>query len=360
MISDAAQTPTGPAPRRRLVRLGLRLVFSLLVFFVMLEISLRLAGFEHLPYIARVRHNQSIAIIAEFNRDPYLIWAPKPGTPPFNSQGYIGPELPRQRTPGTIRIACVGDSCTQIGSPAYPEIVGRMLDERGYDGVEVMNWGVAGYSSFQGLTRMERDVIAYRPDITTIYFGWNDHWIRAGMLDDPAAIAATRIGPIRQTIEETRTAQAVMLLADSLGRRKDTIQFRVPLPAYRDNLRHMIQLAHSSGSRVLLITAPGCLIDDRAVESLLKGLNSLGYSSAASVHADYLQATHDIAAETNTDLCDTARYFDESIHGCDYFLPHQDPIHLTQPGLEIIAEQLTEELIRLGWLESDNRFHLRD
>ena len=348
--SDAHEPPAPVPARRRALRLALRASFSVLVFLVALESMLRAIGFKYHKYISRVQYNQSIAILAEFNRDPYLIWAPKPDSPPFNRLGYIGPELPRDRTPGTLRIACLGDSCTMVGSPAYPEIVARLLEERGHR-VEVMNWGVAGYSSFQGLKRLERDVIPFRPDIITIYFGWNDHWIQAGFEDDPAAVAARRMGPIRRTIQETRTAQAVALVAETVGRRPETPQFRVPLAAYREYLREIIRLAHAHDARVLLITAPGCLIDDRPLELHLKGLDVLGYTNAAAVHADYLAATRQVADETHAALFDAAHYFANEIDGCSYFLPDRDPVHLTQPGLEKLAEQLAEELIQSGLLK---------
>lgn len=340
-----------PPLAKRLARLAVRVALSTAIFIVTLEIGLRLIGFEHHPYIARVRDNQAKAVVAEFTPDPYSMWAPKPGSGPFNELGYIGPELPRERTPGTVRIACLGDSCTQAGSPPYPARVAERLAERGHSNVEVMNWGVAGFSSFQGLKRLEHDVLAYRPDIVTIYFGWNDHWIRAGFQDDVSAQRSLRSGPIWSAVEETRVVQATDWLLETFRGTHSSAQFRVPLPAYRENLRAMIRQSRAAGARVLLITAPGCLGNDAPIQEHIIGLSSLGYTSVAAVHADYLAATRAIASELSVELLDAAHYFAADIPGCDYFLPDRDPVHLTDAGLDVLAEQLADRLIEIGWLQ---------
>ncbi len=344
-------TPKPPLPRNRIVRTAARIGFSVAIFLITLEVSLRLVGFEHRRYIARVRDNQFKAVVAEFKQHPDSIWGPKPDTGPFNSLGYIGPEVSLDRTAGKIRIACLGDSCTQFGDPAYPALVAKLLEDRGYDHIEMMNWGVAGFTSFQGMKRLEHEVLAFRPDIFLIAFGWNDHWIRAGFPDDVSALRSLKSGPVWSAVEESRLAQATDLLVESFRRPRRTLLFRVPLGSYRENVCSMIRMSRDSGGKVMLITAADCLIDDRPIQNHLEGLNSLGYSSAAAVHADYVEATRAIAAELDCNLFDAARYFKSEISGCDYFLPERDPVHLTQAGLEVLASQVTKHLLATGWLE---------
>ncbi len=345
------QAVPNPPLGTRVRQIAVRLALSVVVFVVALEIGLRLIGFEHRRYIARLRDNEAQADIAAFNADPYTIWAPVADTGPFNGQGFIGPELSRERTPGTVRIACLGDSCTQFGSPAYPARVARLLEERGRTNVEVMNWGVAGYSSFQGLARLRHDVLAYRPDIVTIYFGWNDHWVRAGLPDDVASLRVGRAGPVMRAVQEARVVQAAEYAVEIFRRPRRSIQFRVSLDAYRDNLRTMISEIRDAGGRVLLITAPDCLGNDAPIQNHLDGLTSLGYSNAVTLHADYVAATREVAAEQNAALLDAARHFADEISGCDYFLPDRDPVHMTDPGLDVLAKLLVDRLVREGWFE---------
>lgn len=57
----------------------------------------------------------------------------------------------------------------------YHQRLGTMLREKfGYDGVTVINAGVGGNQSFQGLERLEKDVLAHKPDLVLVLFGAND------------------------------------------------------------------------------------------------------------------------------------------------------------------------------------------
>jgi lysophospholipase L1-like esterase len=57
----------------------------------------------------------------------------------------------------------------------YARRLERLLRaENGYSGTEVINAGVSGYSLYQGLTQLEREIIPCRPDIVTVLFGIND------------------------------------------------------------------------------------------------------------------------------------------------------------------------------------------
>jgi lysophospholipase L1-like esterase len=211
-----------------------------------------------------------------------------------------------------------------------------------------MNWGVAAFSTFQGLKRLRYGALPYHCDIYTIYFGWNDHWIQGGVPDDDRAAKAAN-SPAHQALGHLRLVQGADLIVETL-KPKPAPQFRVPLKAYRQNLREMVRLARDAGGRVLLITAPGCLGDDRPLERLVIGLEATGYPNVTALHADYVKATREVSRETGADLLDAARYFAQEIDGCKYFVAERDPVHLTDDGQEIIAELIADQLIRSGWL----------
>jgi lysophospholipase L1-like esterase len=97
----------------------------------------------------------------------------------LNADGFrSGPITPAKR-PGALRIACIGDSWT-FGmnvnqDAAYPSRLEALLKaERPGADLDVMNFGVLGYSSFQGLELLKRRVLDLHPDIVLIGFGMND------------------------------------------------------------------------------------------------------------------------------------------------------------------------------------------
>jgi lysophospholipase L1-like esterase len=79
-----------------------------------------------------------------------------------------------------VKIVCLGDSITGAyyhsgGIHAYPELLELAL-RRTYPQarVTVINAGVSGETTVNGLARFDRDVAARQPDLVTIMFGTND------------------------------------------------------------------------------------------------------------------------------------------------------------------------------------------
>lgn len=97
----------------------------------------------------------------------------------INSLGYRGEEMSATPQPSTIRIACVGDSWT-FGMPVgqdrtYPSRVAAWLNQEEPGArYEVQNFGVLGYSSFQGLQLLKTCVLDFHPNVVVIGFGMND------------------------------------------------------------------------------------------------------------------------------------------------------------------------------------------
>ena len=84
------------------------------------------------------------------------------------------------KPPNTVRIICYGDSNTDgpLEGGAWPaalaEILGIRIEHGRRDAYEVLNAGVTGYSSYQGLRRLEQEIDLYHPDVVLVSFGWND------------------------------------------------------------------------------------------------------------------------------------------------------------------------------------------
>ena len=77
-------------------------------------------------------------------------------------------------------IVCLGDSVTGVyyhtgGLRAYPEMLEIAIRKAvPNSSVKVINAGISGHSTTEGLARLDRDVLQHKPDLVTISFGLND------------------------------------------------------------------------------------------------------------------------------------------------------------------------------------------
>jgi lysophospholipase L1-like esterase len=97
----------------------------------------------------------------------------------INAQGFRRRgDVPTARTPGSLRIVCLGESTT-FGSDDvsnYPGLLGQILERNaiGYQHYEVINAGVPGWLSDQIALRVRRQIVDFEPDVAILYVGWND------------------------------------------------------------------------------------------------------------------------------------------------------------------------------------------
>jgi lysophospholipase L1-like esterase/pimeloyl-ACP methyl ester carboxylesterase len=79
-----------------------------------------------------------------------------------------------------VKVLCLGDSVTGVyyhtgGLRAYPEMLEIALrTARPNTPVKVINAGISGNTTTDGLNRLDRDVLQHKPQIVTISFGLND------------------------------------------------------------------------------------------------------------------------------------------------------------------------------------------
>lgn len=95
----------------------------------------------------------------------------------LNSEGLRDREFPLEKPTDRIRIAAVGDSTT-LGwgvslEESYPKVLERLLNN-GSQEIEVLNFGVGNYNTFQEYHKIQRDVLKYDPDLIILQFYIND------------------------------------------------------------------------------------------------------------------------------------------------------------------------------------------
>jgi lysophospholipase L1-like esterase len=202
----------------------------------------------------------------------------------LNSQGFRDEEFPAGKSPGALRIVCLGDSWTfgaNVGQDqTYPQRLKALLrQEYPKTNLEIFNLGVLGYSSYQGLELLRRTAITMEPDVVIIGYAWNDA-SQAGFHDsDMPAFKTTRTEKLERWLSAhsesyklLRYLLSVMTyrptsLSDKLKKETANAQsagepadyaklepwIRVPLKEYENNISEMIELARNRGAAVILL-----------------------------------------------------------------------------------------------------------
>jgi lysophospholipase L1-like esterase len=323
--------------RRKLLYAAIALVW----FFLLFEATLWLIGFEYRPGSVQLEVDGRPAR-ERLRRSSAAGWELEPRRGNVNAEGFIGPSIPRARTAGTLRLAAVGDSCTQFSNPPYMEIVRDQLAKRLDRSVESLNAGVSGYSSHQGVIRFRQDVLAYKPDVVVIYFGWNDHWCSANATDAGRQVILHRLATQAVwQLDRSKTVQAGLYLVDALAPEPIPV-FRVPLDDYRRNLETMIELARSIDATPILVTALSDITESTRWSQFvhLPATLETRYRSPKAIHDAYIDATRAVARDQQTLIVDPAR---DLVSLPDLIQP--DHIHPTDLGNRRIADLLTDILV---------------
>jgi lysophospholipase L1-like esterase len=205
----------------------------------------------------------------------------------LNEEGFRSAPFSGAKKPGVLRVACIGDSWT-FGMnvdqnqmyPARLEALLKANPPAGTRDVEVMNFGILGYTSFQGLQLLKTRVLDLHPDIVVIGFGMNDSDV-AGYRDKdvlaPGPVSwRDRIKTVTGHSELLALLKYIALAlrfhpqsfgeflkADAKtdqGKSNSNVNYdelepwtRVSPHDYDRNLREMIQRARAQGARAVLL-----------------------------------------------------------------------------------------------------------
>ena len=228
--------------------------------------------------------NDNLSNFLLFRPDPSLSWGLRPGARarlayltqdgrriPFgvavNSFGMRGRAPSPGKSPGMLRVFCLGDSRTfglgvqddetyaaRIGELASGQLRGRK--------VESFNAGVPGYTSFQGLLRI-RQLLRLRPDVVTFCFSTNDGTSR--FVSDQTVYERTsqwRVG-IGQLLDRSMLyLQLRQGVSRRFARRRPAPQSplvpRVSPKEYVDNLRQLYVLCRHANVLPIAVAIPPC------------------------------------------------------------------------------------------------------
>lgn len=109
---------------------------------------------------------------------PGLLYELKPGVIDANRYGFRGPTPDPPETPGKVRIICSGDSFTfgwALGPhSAFPYLIQTQLNGRERGKYEVLNFGVAGYSTAEEVSKLEAEADQWKPKLVVLGYVLND------------------------------------------------------------------------------------------------------------------------------------------------------------------------------------------
>jgi lysophospholipase L1-like esterase len=350
--ASTADIAVGRQPRRgRLVNF-LLVVGTVALLLVGGEIAARAAGYG----------GEEI-----YNPDPELGWVLKPNQRAVtkvshfpvhvNEQGYRDDPFEVPKPPGTVRIFALGASST-FGwgvrqDEVYMQVLERMLNDtaraRGLKTrYEVVNAGVNAYNMRQAYYSARRIVQRYQPDGLLVAYTFNEFWNHFGTLTPQqlqGVLTGTRVKSVlRRSALWTwlvevqarwlynrmrRVAQGQPAVAfsgsdDSAAVRIAQFQFRATL----DSIVKLARESHQALAFVVLVS---------------KGTGQLdGPDSGQGGSWSRELAMKQVAAQAHIPVVDLLPVF--GVAGADSLYVHDDPIHPSRTGHELIARLLYARL----------------
>jgi lysophospholipase L1-like esterase len=356
---------------KKLIFSGVMLVFALCG----VELIIRVTGFAETCAVPFRHPNRVCDPILYFKNAPEM----RVHGQPLNHQGFRTHEFSRKPA-GIYRILSLGDSCT-IGVFAdekgvgyvrepYPARLESLVSRRiGRGRVEVFNLGVGGYNSFQGLMLLRSRLSGSAPDLVTVRFGWNDHFMSSLGRDERAFRESdSRLAlALQDLLLRTHFYGFFRRFAMELqaGRRAEE-PFAPPkewkpnlsIDEYKRNLARIAEVVHAQGGEVWFLTSPHAFVtseyrgkyESYAESSTAKralAFNALqSYRRFAEIHDSYNEATRRAGMQIGVPVVDMVPVYEA--HADEHLFSSIDAMHPLQPGHDLEAEALFERLVERG------------
>jgi len=357
-------------PRQKRIRRVTAVVLCVAIPLLGGELALRLAGYYR-PQIdfkaqEKLLHEAVDALNVRFNTDafqfdPHRLWALKPGSNlaglDVDDHGLLTWQKPASgpRSTKPLVVLCLGDSVTAVTYRTYPEIAERLAAAGARSRtIQVYSAAVPGYTTEQAL-RLLPHLKDLQPDVIVFCFGWNDHFPALSLPDRELGVANTGTRVLHDLLKDVRLYQ---LLGAPLGAKTTqqpiiataarhqapvqpenttataSLDSRVPLPQFRENIAQLVALARSWSAVPVLATEPENL--SGTTERFLEANNFIapGGRNNRTLHADYNQAIRDESVALKVPLLDVEEEF---VRRPRDFMLEADGIHLTGRGHNHVA-----------------------
>lgn len=242
------------------------ILFITVGLLAILECAFRLSGISPAP-----------PVLSEgMQADPVLLWKTIPGSYGQKSSRFVpaisfvhnksGMRMRHDiepKKPGTFRVLMLGDSnIWGFGveqAQTCASVLQQLLDERNENqkSIEVINMGVIGYSSYQGMKQLEQS-LALQPDLIVLGYGYNDRrYIASKIRQDSAEyfLHTYRAVCVHQLLFEH---SSLCNWASSWNQNgiETTLQEsapRVPVEQYQNNFQTMLTFCQKNNLQVIVL-----------------------------------------------------------------------------------------------------------
>ncbi len=270
----------------------------------------------------------------------------------INSFGFRGPEFEFAKPANTIRVLCLGDSCTfgtggLADSDTYPVLLEGLLNkDQNARNFEVINAGMPGFSVYDGFILLkQRQLMNLKPDFIIICYGWNDH-MGAAINDNIKSYKRLINTFIWQHVRFHSLLWYILTKKYKNSEVQNYLEpkntYRVTRSQYEYYLSKIIDLAGSNNSKVLVMTAPweprlmssnvGWLIESTLVSFYL--------------HPAYVNLTKKVSYEKGAVLIDLYLIYEseKTDNPRDFFV---DPFHYNRNLAFMIAAEISRVIYKI-------------
>ncbi len=279
----------------------------------------------------------------------------------INSKGFRGEEFNTEKDFKKTRIIMMGDSVTFGITPEacpYPAQLQSLFNQKYPHKVEVINAGVEGYSSEYVLKRLEYDILQYKPDIITVYVGWND--LYAINPQSPWQYKKlTKVADFLNHFYLYKAGRRIIFLwikpqiEHWLAFNKkqdisDTVYDKFEPVNYKNNLRKIIKICQENNIKVVLINLAGILSDKMKPEDVKKvhyPYFTSDIKNLKKLQTIYNQTIQRVAQENGVLMIDLESVFNIIEDKGKLFF---DTMHPYCSGQKIIAETIYKNLLDFG------------
>lgn len=224
------------------------------------------------------------SILSILEQDSVLFWRQRPNLDIIfqgvqvntNQMGFRNREFDQEKN-GKFRIVCLGASPTfgwgVKAEESYPAVLERAIKERcgSAKNIEVINAGIIGYSSYQGLLLFKKQILGLSPDVVIVSYLVNDldkyrFYRNSGQSDNELRPKNEALVFAENMLNQSAFCQAFRRLLFKVGRINTKLygkagyiyqdNRRVALPDYRNNLNEIIAIAKKNGIKVVLVNMP--------------------------------------------------------------------------------------------------------
>lgn len=308
-----------------------------------------------------LRYGQTGTVASIYARDPHLGNVPRAGarmvlegaTTTVNRWGLRGSECAVAKTPGVLRILCLGESTT-FGQPSdddesvWPARLERLLRAEGIE-AEVLNGAVIGFSVSQSRLRYETELARFSPDIVVINHAATNIAAHARrQFASPATGEGARWswaklrGEYSLAYNLLRENTAGMLAAEFPAGRCDHLDQK-GVRFFERELEGLIDACEASGARVVLCTFPRAFgAEQPPAERGRLARTALFFNPRLSVrglmdaYERYNAVIREVAARRGLALADLDRAVPRG--AADF----QDAVHLSARGHAAVAQSVAD------------------